>query len=136
MAVQSPLNTVQSLVDDVRVLILDTMLPNRYTDDEIMVALNTALLEARRVRADLFVTRWGGNVVPYYALPTGEEFCMEAQFRLAFVYGTVGHVLLRDEEDVQDERANTFRGLFYSILGAPTPPPIRGGTPSAPKKQG
>lgn len=136
MTVQSPLNTVQSLVDDVRVLLLDKVQPYRYADNELMVALNTCLLEARRVRADLFVTRWGGNVVPYYAQPSGEPFCIEPQFRLAFVYGTVAHALKRDDEDVQDERAATFMGQFYHILGAPMPAPIRGGTPNAPKKQG
>jgi hypothetical protein len=135
MTVQSPLNTVQSLIDDVRTLLLDKVQPYRYGDDELMVALNTALLEARRTRADLFVTRWGGNSVPYYAAPTGEQFCIEPQFRLGFVYGTAAHALLRDDEDVQDARAASFLGRFYHILGVPQPGPVRGGTPNAAQKK-
>lgn len=134
MTVQSPLNTVQSVLDDVRTLLLDKVQPYRYTDDELMVALNTCLLEARRLRADLFVTRWGSNSVPYYAKPTGEPFCIEPQFRLGFVYGTCAHALKRDDEDVQDERAASFANQFYYILGVPPPAPVRGGTPNAPKK--
>lgn len=133
MALQSPLNTVQSLIDDVRVLILDETQPYRYDNESLLVALNTCLLEARRGRADLFVTRWGGNSVPYYGEVTGEPFCMEAQFRLAFVYGTCAHALKRDEEDVQDERAALFEAQFYHILGMAPPMPLKGGTPS-PKK--
>ncbi len=136
MALNSPLNTVQSLIDDVRVLLLDETIPYRYDDTSLLVALNTCLLEARRGRADLFVTRWGGNVVPYYGEVSGEPFCMEAPFRLAFVYGTVAHALLRDQEDVQDDRATTFRASFYHILGMTPPIPVRGGTPRTTQKQG
>lgn len=136
MALQSPLNTVQSLIDDVRVLLLDEIQPYRYEDESLLTALNTCLLEARRGRADLFVTRWGGNTVPYYGAVTGEPFCMEAQFRLGFVYGTCSHAVMRDQEDIQDERAATFMQQFYHILGMGAPPPLRGGTPNAPRKQG
>lgn len=133
MAVQAPLNTVQSLIDDVRTLLLDQVQPFRYADNELMVGLNTALLEARRLRADLFVTRWGANTVPYYAQPSGEQFCIEPQFRLAFVYGTAAHALTRDDEDVQDARATSFLNRFYHMLGASIPPAIQGGTPDAKK---
>lgn len=129
----SPLNTVQSLIDDVRVLLLDTVAPYRYADNELMVALNTCLQEGRRVRADLFVGRSG--VVPFYAQPSGETFCVEAQFRLPFVFGTVAHALMRDNEDVQDARAASFMNLFYHMLGAPIPKPIQGGTPEAAKQK-
>lgn len=128
---KAPFGSVQALIDDVRVLLLDAVIPYRYTDDELIVALNTALLEARRIRADLFVTRFG-TAVPSYAAPSSEPFCMEPQFMLAFVYGTLAHALLRDDEDVQDQRANTFMTRFEQILtGAPPYTPISGGTPQA-----
>lgn len=126
---KAPFGSVQALVDDVRVLLLDTVVPFRYTDDELIVALNTALLEARRIRADLFVTRYGTSV-PSYAAPSSEPFCMEPQFMLAFVYGVCAHALLRDDEDVQDQRANTFLARFEQILtGAPPYTAVSGGTP-------
>lgn len=130
----SPLNTVQSLIEDVRRLLLDETRPYRYDDTSLLVALNTCLLEARRGRADLFVTRWGGNTVPYYGAVTGDPFCMEPQFRLGFVYGTCAHALKRDDEDIQDERAALFMQQFYHIIGMIPPPPLRGGTPNAGKK--
>lgn len=134
MTVLAPLNSVQSYIDDVRTLLLDKVQPFRYTDDELMTAFNTALLEARRLRADLFVTRWGSRV-PYYAAPSGEEVCIEPQFRLGFVFGVCAHALLRDDEDVQDGRANTFLSRFHDILVGVKPTAIQGGTPNA-KKQG
>lgn len=132
---QSPLNTVQSLIDDVRTLLLDKTQPYRYTDPELIVALNTALLEGRRLRADLYVTRFG-NEVPFYGQISGEQFCIEPQFRLAFVFGVCAHALLRDDEDVQDVRANDFLSRFNDILVGVRQAPVQGGTPNAKQKQG
>lgn len=134
MAVQSPLNTVASLIADVRTLILDERQPYRYTDTQLLTALNTALLEGRRLRADLYVTRYG-NTVPFYDAVSGEQFCIEPQFRLGFVYGVAAHALLRDDEDVQDVRANGFLSRFHDILIGVVPGPITGGTPQAKQKQ-
>lgn len=124
----SALNTVDSLISDARTLLLDKVRPYRYEDPELIVALNTSLLEARRLRADLFVTRYG-NEVPFYGAVTSEPFCIEPQFRLAFVFGVCGHALARDQEDVQDARANTFRDIFHDLLVGVRPGRIAGGTP-------
>lgn len=124
----SALNTVESLISDARTLLLDKVRPFRYEDAELLVALNTSLLEARRLRADLFVTRYG-NEVPFYGAVSGEAFCIEPQFRLAFVFGICGHALTRDQEDVQDNRANTFRNVFHDLLVGVRPGAIVGGTP-------
>lgn len=122
------LDTVASYVAEVRTLLLDKVKPHRYRDDEILTALNTSLAEARRIRADLFVYRNHGRV-PYYTQISGEIVPVEYQFRLAFVYGTAGRVLERDDEDVQDVRANAFSGKFYDILTGLKPTPLTGGTP-------
>ena len=137
MAVQAPLNSVAAIIADVRTLLLDQVQPYRYADVELLTALNTALLEARRLRADLFVTRYG-NAVPYYGAVSGEPFCVEAQFRLGFVFGTAAQALLRDDEDVQDSRANTFMGHFREILTGVKPlrMPPNAGTPSGPAPSG
>ena len=123
------LTTVEDYVGDVRTILLDKVQPYRYSDDELLVALNTSLLEARRLRADLFVHRWGSEV-PYYDAVTGEKVPIEPQFRLGFVYGIVAHALLRDDEDVQDARANSFLDKFHDILVGVRPSPVRGGTPA------
>ena len=120
------LDSVESYVREVRTLLLDRRKPYRYSDSEILTALNTSLAEARRLRADLFVYR-EGNHVPYFTAVSGEVVPIETQFRLAFVYGIAGHVLERDDEDVQDQRANAFNGMFYDLLIGIKPQPLGGG---------
>ena len=123
------LMSVESYIKDARVILLDTVFPFRYGDKSLLVGLNTALLEGRRIRPDLFVFRHGGVYVPSYDAISSEEVPIEPQFRLAFVYGTCAHALLRDQEDVQDMRANMFLAAFQSILTGVIVPPIGGGTP-------
>ncbi len=120
--------TVADYIKDARVLLLDTVAPYRYQPMELLVAFNTALLEARRLRADLFVHKWG-NRVPQYDQINNDAVPIEPQFRLAFVYGTVGMAIARDDEDVQDERANSFLGYMHDVLTGVRPRSIQAGTP-------
>ncbi len=110
-----PLATVQDYVTDVRVQILDKIRPYRYEDDELLAAMNMAMLEARRIRPDLFVTRWGSDV-PYFDAVSGTPVPIEPQFRMAFVFAVSAFVLMRDDEDVQDARVNSFFGKFYDMM--------------------
>lgn len=121
--------TVQDLVTDVRRLILDKVAPFRYDDDSIITALNIAMQEARRLRPDFFVCRYG-NHVPQFQAVSGDSIPVESQFRLAFEFGVCAHVLLRDEEDIQDARANSFLDKFHDMLVGVRPSPVAGGTPS------
>ena len=122
--------TVTDYVNAVRAQIQDTGVPPRYADADIVLGFNMMLLEARRLRADLFVTKWG-NRVPSYAANNGEEVPMEPQFRLGFVYGAAAYVLTYDMEDVNDARANAFMNVFHAIMTGVSTPPIQGGTPAA-----
>jgi hypothetical protein len=137
------LDQVQDYIADARTILLDTTAPYRYDDPSLLVALNVTLLEARRIRADLFV--YGGPTVPFYSANDATPVPMEPPFRLALVFGLVGHALTRDQDDVQDARATTFIDLFYNILtgtrmggiqaGKSTPPPPApaGGMPPVPQ---
>lgn len=122
--------TVNDIITDVRTLLLDTFGQYRYTDPELLVGLNTALLEIRRVRADLFLGHYKGRV-PKFNNNDGEPIHIESQFRLALVYGTIAHALMRDDEDVQDARANAFEGkMIRMLVGNPMQiAPLQGGTP-------
>lgn len=124
------LMTVQGFVNGIRTLLQDKIKPYRYSDDNVLAALNLAFLEGRRVRPDLFICPRGGIEVPQYEEITGDTVPIEPQFRLAFEYGAAAHVLLRDEEDVQDARAATLMGQFYDMLVGVRPTPVRGGTPT------
>jgi hypothetical protein len=129
----SPLDTVADYVADARTLLQDLIPPYRYDDPSLVTALNLTLLEARRLRADLFVyrhDRQGHHMdMPNYGAVNAETVHLETSFRLPVVYGLVGHALARDQDDYQDTRATTFLQMFQSALvGSPTTPPqITGG---------
>lgn len=124
------LRTVREYIDDARTLLLDTIQPYRYDDTSLLRCFNLALLEGKRVRSDLFVERHG-NSVPSFIVIAGQEVCIEPQFRIAFVYGTCAHALSRDQEDVEDARANSFRSTMHAILNGTNGGAIAGGTPAA-----
>lgn len=129
------LMSVEAVITGTRVLLLDRVKPYRYSDTSLVAALNLALLEGRRLRPDLFINRYGIEV-PQFEQVSGEPIGVEPQFRLAFEYGTAGHALLRDQEDVQDARASTFLQAAQDILVGVRPSPIHGGTPTPAKAGG
>jgi hypothetical protein len=117
VAPQTTLETVADYISDARTLLLDNISPYRYDDDSLIVALNVTLLEARRVRPDLFV--FCGPKVQHFTSDDIEAKTivkMEEQFRLAILHGLVGHALERDQEDVQDQRATAFLTIMSNIL--------------------
>ncbi len=111
----SALDTVADYISDARTLLQDTIAPYRYDDPSLLVGLNVALLEARRVRADLFVFR-EHDKVPHFDTVNTKPVHFEHPFRLALVYGLCGHALARDQEDVQDARSASFMRIFYEML--------------------
>lgn len=125
---QGRLSTVSDYVDEVRTIIQDHTHPHRYDDASIVSALNIVIGETRRLRVDLFLSR-NGIKVPQFGEKSGEPLKIEEQFQMAIVFGTAGYVLLRDDEDVQDARANAFIKAFQDILTGVRPGPIQGGTP-------
>ena len=129
------LETVADYIDDARTLLLDRIAPFRYSDVSLLVSLNLALMEGRRVRPDLFVYKHG-VAVPSYNAVTGQKVPIEPQFRKAFVYGMCAHALARDQEDVQDQRSNMFMAVMMSILVGIGAAPIGGGTPGPKQAQG
>lgn len=129
------LETVTDYISDARTLLQDTVAPFRYDDPSLLVALNVTMLSARRLRPDLFVYHNDGHVQRFLAVDNTVVH-MEEQFRLALVFGLGGHALARDQEDVQDERANTFIGFFEAMLIGVRTTPIAGSNPPAGKGGG
>lgn len=129
------LQTVDNYIKDARTLLLDKTFPFRYPDDSLLEAFNLAIQEGRRLRPDLFVFK-SSIRLPDYSQVDGTIVPIEPQFRRAFVYGLVGHALLRDQDDVQDARANSFlSSMEYILTGQIGRPPMQGGTPTTPKPQ-
>jgi len=108
------LATVQDYVTAARVLLNDTDPDYRYSDDDLLLALNLGLLEARKLRADLFLGRT--DAVPSFAAVNTTAVDFDPQYRVALLYYIVGYTQLIDEEDTQDARAASFINMFKQAL--------------------
>lgn len=108
------LDTVQDYVNSARVLLQDTVAPYRYPDADLLEALNQGILEARKLRPDLFLGRFD-NLPDFSAVDT-TAVNLDAQYRVAFVYYMVGSAQLRDAEEGQDSRAASFLAQFSAKL--------------------
>lgn len=109
------LDTVQDYVDECRVLLQDSVIPYRYTTDQLVQGLNLALLEARKLRPDLFLS-WNWIIPAYSSGNLAESVTIEPMYRGAFIYYMVGRAQLRDDETTQDQRAVAFMSMFRSQL--------------------
>jgi hypothetical protein len=127
---QPTLNTVADYIAGARTILQDLVPDYRYDDPSLLLAFNVMLLEAKRLRADLFI--WNLTVkgqAPAFQAVDDTYVSMEPQFRLALLHGIVGHALERDQEDYQDTRASAFLGLFTTGLIGRGLGPIGGGSP-------
>jgi hypothetical protein len=111
------LETVGQYLKESRVLLQDTIVPYRYSDIELVDCLNSAVLEARRLRADLFLPMFE---IPYTDTSTAivltTPVAIDPMYRPAFVYYIVGKAQLRDEEPTTDARAAAFITKFTSQM--------------------
>jgi len=107
-----PLDTVNDVVKAARIELQDTMEPYRYSDDELVSHLNMAMLEARRLRPDLFL----GSMFTYTTLAAGNPFNFEPMYRPAVVYYVSGRAYLRDDENTTDARATVLLNKFTAQM--------------------
>lgn len=127
-------DTVGGYIKDVRTLLQDTVPPLRYSTASLVAALNVTLLRVRELRADL-MAGYLDNVPQFYIDETEDSQLdvdpftadnadtlydswvpMEQQFRPALIYGIAGHAMLRDQEDIEDQRATNFIRIFERML--------------------
>ena len=112
------LDTLGQVLTESRRLLQDEITPYRYPDADLTDALNVAILEARRIRADLFLPQ--KFKLPYFSVSPVDlaaKFDMvEPQFRQAFVYYIVGRMEMRDDEQTQDNRAVAMLGTWKATL--------------------
>ncbi len=118
----SALQTVADYIAEARILLQDTVATYRYGDDSLVSALNLALQETRRLRADLFVYSTSKPQVPYYTdAESGQTVPIEEPFRQAVLNGLVGYAIERDQEDIEDARATMFINLMRYMLTGEKP---------------
>jgi hypothetical protein len=111
------LATVQDYVSAARVLLQDELdAPYRYGTDELVNALNFALLEVRRLRPDLVRGYLSSSPPSYSSSSMSTAVDMDVQYRLALLYYICGHAQLRDDEATQDSRATVFLNKFTAQM--------------------
>lgn len=100
-----------------RELLQDTKdTPYRYSDNSLYRNLEVGFQEMRKLRPDLLLNTDTPDVIangvpnPTLAIPVDE------MYRMALVYYVVGVAQLRDDEEVTDQRAAAFLGLFQTKL--------------------
>lgn len=109
------LETLGQYLEEARTLLQDKHSPYRYSDAEIVSALNIGLAEARRMRADLFLPR---GEIPYLSNPAdvNAKVPMNAMYRPALIYYIVGRIQLRDDENTTDARAGALLQKFSAQM--------------------
>lgn len=120
MAATSALETVGQYLEESRRLLQDEIEPYRYPSDDLIDSLNIGLLEARRLRADLFLPVF---TIPWFD-PTKsspgtdleKKVPMNPMYRQSLVYYMVGRMQLRDDEPTVDQRAASLMTKFTAQL--------------------
>lgn len=111
------LDTVGDYLTESRVLLQDTVAPYRYADAELVSALNIALMEVRRLRADLLLS--SHFEIPFFSIATVDKaakVAFEPMYRGSLVYYIVGRAQLRDDEATTDSRAASLLGKFMQQM--------------------
>jgi hypothetical protein len=111
------LDTVQDYVTTARTLLQDTVdSPYRYTNAELVMALNLAFMEVRRLRPDLVRNYLSSNLPSFSETAMNAPVPLDAAYRPAILYYIAGHAQVRDDESQQDARATVFLNKFTAQM--------------------
>lgn len=112
------MTTFQQILDDARVVLNDQLDPSgsndpRYTEAQLMLYARQALVEARRIRPDLFLSNLTGDFPAYAAtdnVPVPEAYVVP------LIDYVISRAEMRDDEFAVDGRAATLFQKFKSGL--------------------
>jgi hypothetical protein len=111
------LTTVQDYLDSARTLLQDTVnSPYRYSNADLVNALNLGILEIRRLRPDLMRAYLRTSLPSYSTSSLSTTVALDVMYRTALLYYICGQAQLRDDETNQDARAAVFLNKFVSQL--------------------
>jgi len=110
------LDTVGQYLEEARRLLQDERVPYRYPDEDLVDALNIGLLEARRLRADLFLPLFEVPWIDPASITMATPITMDPMYRPSLVYYIVGRAQLRDDEPTVDQRASALMGRLTAQL--------------------
>lgn len=111
--------TAADVISDARALLQDTD-PQlyRYSTADLIAYLNTALLEAKKLRPDLFVDYIGQETPSFTEGTLSGVFPIDDMYFSSIVFYVVGFAELRDDEFTVDARASTLMNQFVAKLRA------------------
>jgi hypothetical protein len=113
------LDTLGQYLEEARVLLQDQVIPYRYPDKDLITALNIGLMEARRLRADLFLPLFD---IPWFdptkttAPDLAKKVTFDPMYRSSLIYYVIGRAQLRDDEPTVDSRASALLSKFTNQL--------------------
>lgn len=109
-------DTVAKVIAYSRVLLQDQVnSPFRYPDADLLVALSSAFPEMQKLRPDLFLSFPPPQ--PEFLAVDNTAITIDPMYRIALCYYVVGQAQIRDDEEVQDQRAAAFLQMFVAKLG-------------------
>lgn len=110
--------TLQDIIDDARVLLNDKndeamgFIP-RYTESQLLRYAKQAIMEARRIRPDLFIENLSDT---FTDLTLTSAFPMPEEYEIVVVDFVVGRAEFRDDEFTNDGRAAALMQRFKQHL--------------------
>ncbi len=110
------LATVADYISSARRLLQDKISPYRYPDDDIVLALNLAISEARRARPEMFQDYFFTTLPSYSSASPSVSVAIPEEYRMTFLYYVVGHNQLADQEDTTDARTSMLLNKFIAQL--------------------
>jgi hypothetical protein len=111
------LDTVTDYCAEARVLLQDVTNPVRYSDEELTSALQMGLMEARRLRPDLFLGASPGLLTVTDPTAVGNQLAgVDVQYRVPLLYYIVGHCFMRDEEEGSENRGAQYHQRFIGKM--------------------
>jgi hypothetical protein len=111
------MTTFQQIIDDARVLLNDVVLDEttvtRYTESQMLTYAREALVAARRLRPDLFLSNLTG---PIPAFTADDALPLDERYKVAIVDYIVHRSEIRDDEFVVSGKAEMMFTKFKSAF--------------------
>lgn len=127
MATTNP-KLIDDAITEARQAVNDNALPYRFSQQQLISNLNTALREVYRYRPDAYIGNFVAGVLSYNAVPSyavtdlGTNISFPVDDRLFFnpvVFFIAGRLEIADDEFVDEGRAMTLLQSFRAMLTSP-----------------
>lgn len=101
--------TYADIIQQSRVLLQDLVVPYRYTNEELLVGANDAVMFIRKNRPDTFYGKFNTAITVAQLTDTVP---LSPEYHMVIRNYVVAHAQLRDAEDSSSSKAATFLALF------------------------